>query len=259
MGENCLTGCDAGKCTVETRALDDQASKPPSLSESFGLYDATTGKSQDPCALYQDGDRICVKGKAIMCKTKFGKLMSWSQENCLAGCDAGKCTDEVRALDDKAPSQASKPPPLSEAFGLYDSSTGKMQDPCELYQDGDRICVKGKATMCKKKYGKLMSWSQENCLMGCEGSTGKCIEDAPDRALKAPSQASKAPPLSKAYSFQGPSTGLSQDRCALYQEGDRICVNEKSIVCEKKLGKLMSGPPENCLNGCDEWTGKCTQ
>merc|ERR1719454_2739232 len=122
--------------------------------------------------------------------------MSGPPANCLNGCDewTGTCREELRALDDSkhtAARQASKPPPLSEAFGLYDSSTGKMQDPCELYQDGDRICVKGKATMCKKKYGKLMSWSQENCLMGCEGSTGKCIEDAPDRDLKAPSQASK--------------------------------------------------------------------
>jgi len=170
--ENCLTGCDAGKCTVEARALDDQASKPPSLSESFGLYDATTGKSQDPCALYEDGDRICVKGKAISCKKKFGKLMSWSQENCLTGCDAGKCTVEARALDD----QASKPPSLSENFGLYDATTGKSQDPCALYQDGDRICVKGKTIACKKKFGRLMSWSQEECLNGCDGSTGKCTE-----------------------------------------------------------------------------------
>merc|ERR1719262_787288 len=102
----------------EVRALDDQplgqASKLPPLYNELAI--PQTGKSQDPCAPYQAGDRICVKEKSVMCEKKLGQLASGTQEHCLSGCDewTGKCREEVRALDDQARGQASKPPPVSE-------------------------------------------------------------------------------------------------------------------------------------------------
>ncbi len=76
----------------------------PAFVRSICPYDPFTGKSQEPSVLYQDGDSICAIGNASMCKNMFGRLMLWSQENCLIGCDAGKCTsaqlqEQLRKID----------------------------------------------------------------------------------------------------------------------------------------------------------------